>query len=63
VLDDRGETYGFDKLLLATGGNSRQLPFGDEGIVYFRTLEGYWRLRVLADRGGRFAVVGGGFIG
>jgi len=63
VLDDRGETYGFDKLLLATGGTARQLPFGDEGIVYFRTLEDYRRLRVLADRGGRFAVVGGGFIG
>lgn len=63
VLDDRGATWGFEKLLLATGGSPRRLPFGGDGVVYFRTLEDYRRLRALADHGGRFAVVGGGFIG
>src|ERR1019366_6083773 len=28
VVDDRGTSYTFDKLLLATGGTVRRLPFG-----------------------------------
>jgi 3-phenylpropionate/trans-cinnamate dioxygenase ferredoxin reductase subunit len=63
VSDDRGNIYGFEKLLLATGGAPRRLPFGDDRVIYFRTLDDYKELRTLADRGKRFAVVGGGFIG
>ncbi len=63
VEDDSGGTYGFDKLLLATGGTPRRLPFGGDRVIYFRTLDDYRRLRALADRGERFAVIGGGFIG
>ena len=63
VIDDRGDSYGFEKLLLATGGKPRRFPFGGDEIVYFRTLEDYRRLRAVTERGGRFAVVGGGFIG
>ena len=63
LADAEGGTYQFEKLLLATGGTPRQLPFGDEGIIYFRTLEDYHRLRRLTDEKERFAVVGGGFIG
>ncbi len=63
VDDDHGETYTYDKLLLATGGTPRRLPFGGDRIIYFRTLDDYQRLRALADRGGRIAVIGGGFIG
>jgi 3-phenylpropionate/trans-cinnamate dioxygenase ferredoxin reductase component len=62
ITDDRGEVYNYGKLLLATGGSPRRLPFGD-GIIYFRTLEDYRRLRGLADIRERFAVLGGGFIG
>jgi 3-phenylpropionate/trans-cinnamate dioxygenase ferredoxin reductase subunit len=63
VSDDRGTVYGFEKLLLATGGTPRRLPSGDDSVIYFRTLDDYTRLRELADRGSRFVVVGGGFIG
>jgi 3-phenylpropionate/trans-cinnamate dioxygenase ferredoxin reductase component len=63
VRDERGETYRYDRLLLATGGTPRRLPFGEDKIVYFRTLDDYRRVRGLADAEGRFAVIGGGFIG
>lgn len=61
--DDGGEAYGFDVLLLATGGTPRRLPFGGDEIVYYRTLRDYHGLREAAERGERFAVIGGGFIG
>jgi len=60
VRDDRGEEHGYSKLLIATGGAPRRLPFG-EGVIYFRTLDDYRKLRAL--RGERVAVIGGGFIG
>jgi 3-phenylpropionate/trans-cinnamate dioxygenase ferredoxin reductase component len=63
LTDERGEVYTFEKLLLATGGRPRRLPFGEDRIIYFRTLEDYRKLRALAQQGRRFAVVGGGFIG
>lgn len=63
VTDDQGDTYTYDKLLLATGGKPRRLPFGDDHIIYYRTVSDYRRLRTLADKHQRFAVIGGGFIG
>jgi NADPH-dependent 2,4-dienoyl-CoA reductase/sulfur reductase-like enzyme len=63
VTDDHGTAYGYGKLLLATGGTPRRLPFGGDQIVYFRTLDDYRRLRALANPGRRFVVIGGGFIG
>lgn len=63
VTDDAGNVHGWEKLLLATGGAPRRLPFADEGTIYFRTLDDYLRLRELADGGASFAVIGGGFIG
>jgi 3-phenylpropionate/trans-cinnamate dioxygenase ferredoxin reductase subunit len=63
VTDDRGTTYGYGKLLLATGGSPRRLQGDPPGPIYFRTLDDYRRTRELADRGGRFVVIGGGFIG
>lgn len=63
VTDDQETIYNFDKLLLATGGTPRSLPFGDDRIIYFRTVEDYRRLQTLTDRGQRFGVIGGGFIG
>ena len=53
----------YEKLLLATGGQPRRLPFEDDQIIYYRTLADYRRLRALSEKGERFAVIGGGFIG
>ena len=63
VTDDRKRVYSFDKLLLATGGTPRRLPFGGDDIIYFRSLQDYRHLRDLTTRRNRFAVIGGGFIG
>jgi NADPH-dependent 2,4-dienoyl-CoA reductase/sulfur reductase-like enzyme len=63
ITNDQGIAYGYGKLLLATGGTPRRLPFGGEQIIYFRTLDDYERLRALARAGQHFAVIGGGFIG
>lgn len=60
---DNGETYEYGKLLLATGGTPRRLPFGEEKIIYYRDFNSYRRLRELTENHDRFAVIGGGFIG
>jgi len=63
ILDEQETVYTYGKLLLATGGTPRRLPFGGDDIIYFRTHADYERLRALADQHSRFAVIGGGFIG
>jgi len=63
ATDDRGEAYRYERLLIATGGRPRQLPFGGDDVIYFRTLDDYRRLRALASSDTRFLVIGGGFIG
>jgi 3-phenylpropionate/trans-cinnamate dioxygenase ferredoxin reductase subunit len=63
AVDNNGTEYTFDKLLLATGGTPRHLPFNSNHVIYFRTLDDYQRLRALTEEGRRFAVIGGGFIG
>ena len=63
ATDDQGDTYGYERLLLATGGAPRRLPYGGDEVIYFRTLDDYRRLRGLAAGDARFFVIGGGFIG
>jgi NADPH-dependent 2,4-dienoyl-CoA reductase/sulfur reductase-like enzyme len=63
AMDDQGNVLTYGKLLLATGGTPRRLPFDDDQIIYFRTLADYRRLRALTEKRERFAVIGGGFIG
>jgi 3-phenylpropionate/trans-cinnamate dioxygenase ferredoxin reductase subunit len=59
---DAGEEYAWEKLLLATGARPRQIP-GAEGVVWFRTLDDYHRLRETAREGQHVAIIGGGFVG
>ena len=66
VVDGEGQRYSYGQLLLATGGQPRRLsiPGGDlSGISYFRTYDGYVRLRSVADKVKSAVVIGGGFIG
>jgi 3-phenylpropionate/trans-cinnamate dioxygenase ferredoxin reductase subunit len=63
VVGDQGQVYTYEKLLMATGGTPRRLPFGDDHILYYRTLDDYEYLRGKVDQGGTFTVIGGGFIG
>jgi 3-phenylpropionate/trans-cinnamate dioxygenase ferredoxin reductase subunit len=62
VALEGGETVGYERLLFATGGTPRRLPFGGEGVVYYRTVADYRRVSALPP-GKHVAVVGGGFIG
>jgi len=66
VTNTDGGTFGYGKLLLATGCKVRTLtiPGGDlDGICYFRSLDDYLRTRGVAAEGKSAVVVGGGFIG
>jgi 3-phenylpropionate/trans-cinnamate dioxygenase ferredoxin reductase subunit len=63
VRDDRGGEHSYGALLLATGGTPRRLGYGEPSVIYYRTMRDYQRLRALTEKGKRFAVIGGGFIG
>ena len=64
VTTEGGDTYGYGRLLLATGGTPKQLPGLPPGdrVLYYRTLTDYRTLRDRAAPGTRVAVVGGGYI-
>lgn len=61
--DDRGDSYRYRKLLLATGATPRRLPFSGARVIPFRTVDDYLALRRYAVTNAAIAVVGGGFIG
>jgi 3-phenylpropionate/trans-cinnamate dioxygenase ferredoxin reductase component len=63
ATDDQGETYTYERALLATGGRPRTLPNAPDGVIYFRTLDDYRHLREEAADGRTAVVIGGGFIG
>lgn len=64
VLDDRGDSHRYRRLLLATGAAPRRLPFaGNARVIAFRGVDDYRQLRRCAQPGAHIAVVGGGFIG
>ena len=62
---DSGDELPYGKLLIATGGGARRLPFleGYENVHYLRTLDDARRLRGELRAGARLAIVGAGFIG
>ncbi|MDO1529374.1 FAD-dependent oxidoreductase [Fulvimonas sp. R45] len=64
LRDERGDSFRYRRLLLATGATPRRLPFAaNERVIHFRTLDDYRALRGYAEPGAHIAVVGGGFIG
>lgn len=63
IQDNKGDEYRYDKLLLATGGSPSHLPFGGDNIIYYRNFQDYQYLHSLTEKGKRFLVIGGGFIG
>jgi 3-phenylpropionate/trans-cinnamate dioxygenase ferredoxin reductase subunit len=63
AIAEDGDVFSYDQLLLATGGSPRHLFSGDEGIIYFRTLDHYQMLRELTSEKRHIVVIGGGFIG
>ncbi len=63
VTDTAGASYRYEKLLLATGGRVRRLPFDADGIVYYRTFDDYQALQHLKGETHEVVVIGGGFIG
>jgi 3-phenylpropionate/trans-cinnamate dioxygenase ferredoxin reductase subunit len=63
ATDDAGETYSYERLLLATGGTPRHLDDAPDDVIYFRTLDDYHRLRALSGDNAHVVVIGGGFIG
>ena len=63
VTDDNGNRYSYGKLLLATGGTVRKFPAVPDGVIYYRTLDDFTKLKRMAEERRSFAVVGGGFIG
>ena len=62
ATNDAGEDYSWEKILLATGARPREIP-GAEGVIWYRTLDDYRRLREAAPEGSHVVVIGGGFIG
>jgi 3-phenylpropionate/trans-cinnamate dioxygenase ferredoxin reductase subunit len=61
-----GRTLAYDKLLLATGARVRKLNCagaGLPGVHYLKTIADVDGLQAAFMRGGRIAVVGGGYIG
>ncbi len=60
-----GEPLPYGKLLIASGGEPRRLPFleGFENVHYLRTLADSRRLGAELVRGVKLAIVGAGFIG
>jgi 3-phenylpropionate/trans-cinnamate dioxygenase ferredoxin reductase subunit len=65
VMDDQKNEYSYEKLLIATGGTPRKLPkIEEQGIIYYRTLEDYEKLKLLLDNNNtNFGIIGGSFIG
>jgi len=63
IVDNYGNQYGYEKLLLATGGVNRRLPLEENEIIYYRTVEDFKKLKILSENKQKIGVIGMGFIG
>jgi NADPH-dependent 2,4-dienoyl-CoA reductase/sulfur reductase-like enzyme len=63
---DNGEVFGYDKVLIATGGRARTLTQAGadlEGVFSFQTLDDAIEVRDYIQDKEKITIVGGGFIG
>lgn len=65
VETDEGESFKYDKLLVATGGSPRKLPQdeGFENLHYMWTMDDAETIRESAEEAEKAVVVGGGLLG
>lgn len=61
-----GSQFGYDKLLIATGGSPKlpeDVPRSVEGICVLRTIEDARKIEGIAEKGNSAVVLGGGLVG
>jgi len=63
IVGNNSKQYGYEKLLIATGGVNRRLPINEKEIIYYRTVEDFKKLKKLSENKRKFGVIGTGFIG
>ncbi len=65
VTTEAGDVFGYDRLLVATGGHPRRIDGLEpsDRVLYFRTLADYEVLRAHSRAKPEVVVVGGGYIG
>lgn len=66
VADANGNTYGYNKLILATGARARKLHLpGCElpGVHYLRNIQDVTAIKGQMKKGARLVIIGGGYIG
>jgi 3-phenylpropionate/trans-cinnamate dioxygenase ferredoxin reductase subunit len=66
VTDSRGHEHGYEKLLLATGGQPRRLEVKGadlDGVYHYRTIDDYLGTRKRAVPGSSALLIGGDFVG
>ncbi|MFB6145444.1 MAG: NAD(P)/FAD-dependent oxidoreductase [Candidatus Nanohaloarchaea archaeon] len=65
VVTESGDTYSYDKLLVATGGNPRTLPEDEdfENVYYMWTMDDAERVKKSAEEAEKAVVIGGGLLG
>jgi 3-phenylpropionate/trans-cinnamate dioxygenase ferredoxin reductase component len=63
IRTNAGETFQYEKLLLATGGDPIQIPDSPEGVIAYRTRSDFHLVEKLVNEKDRFGIIGGGFIG
>jgi 3-phenylpropionate/trans-cinnamate dioxygenase ferredoxin reductase component len=65
ILND-GATFGYDRLIIATGGRARQLSVpgaASRNVLSLRTIADVELLQPLMQAGRRLVIVGGGYVG
>jgi len=63
ILTNKGDSFHYEKLLLATGGRPIHLPDVPEDVIFYRTRADYHKVKELSESKNNFCVIGGGFIG